>query len=312
MGSIFSDEQHLTEAPKKQSVQYFSNIVIPQRFRRKIIDHQTLFSCRIVNRAVRSPQLLFLVGPPGCGKTRMAEATLKEFGITPVILPASTLGGELEGDSVKPLVLAYLEAQGSGEHCGALIIDDFDLSAGRIDENQTSTINGSLLNSFLMSRADNPFQIESGDKPFKTYAVDNPPIIIITANDTGKIYGPLKRPGRALIFEWKPNGPDLIEMVSGLYPGLKKAEAIKLVNTFPNQPIAFFEQLGYCLSRKIVGQYMESHNISHKDHFDISATADMIDRSSGTGTFAQLMRAGREMLSAHVSQSYLTNHEDIY
>lgn len=199
------------EAPAKvQDVGDFfelDGLRIPTRFVQKVRTHFIAFGARHHNHELPAPQILLIVGPPGSGKTRMAVASLKSFGVPVRPVSASALGGEHEGDSMVPLREAYINVSKEADgRPSAVLIDDFDLSGGQGDKRLTGTVNAALLNSFMMHLADNPFELTFRKKGENTtfHPVPCPPMIMMTANDPRKIFGPLMRPGRAQILEWTP------------------------------------------------------------------------------------------------------------
>jgi hypothetical protein len=104
-------------------------------------------------------------------------------------------GGELEspdaGDPARLIRMRYREASElvkvRGKMC-ALLINDLDAGAGRVDSTTQYTVNTQLVNATLMNIADNPTNVQLPG------SYDSNPIrrvpIIVTGNDFSTLYAP--------------------------------------------------------------------------------------------------------------------------
>ncbi len=223
---------------------------IPPRFRDTVRNYVFQFHARLVSPSFPAPPLFVLLGPPGEGKSSMVVEVLTGMGVSVRQLSASALAGMYEGDSTTPIIDACL-ALGSRTEllpAPALVLDDFDLSAARVDQRNAGTINQSLLNGMLMNMADKPDQVtktfvdEAGSSRSKTFPI-KPVMMVLTANDGSQLYPPLLRPGRALLAEWKATPDEMAMMLQGIFPSLSEQERRILVGRFPGFPIAFFNQV---------------------------------------------------------------------
>lgn len=183
-------------------------------------------------------------GKKGEGKTFQCELAFQLMGIDPVRLSAGELESPDAGDPSRLIRLRYREAaelvRVRGRMC-ALMINDIDAGAGRVDSTTQYTVNTQLVNATLMNIADNPTNVQLPG------SYDERPIrrvpIIVTGNDFSTLYAPLVRDGRMEKYYWEPDRADRIGIVSGIFPELSQKDVVSLVDEFSDQSIDFFGAL---------------------------------------------------------------------
>lgn len=221
-------------------------------------------------KTFRSPALLIIEGPPGEGKSRMARESLAVLGIKKTSpLPPATMSGPFESDSSKPF-LDELHRLGNrdenpGDVPGCMFLDDYDLSVGRQDETVYSTTNSGLLNSALMSYADDPLTVRFRDAKTEVeqaYPI-KPVLVVLTINDSGALYPPLRRAGRAMRFTWVPTAEEKASMIGGLFGGLSGQERARLIKRHSRQPIAFYEAVMLDMVQKGIEAQHGSVRLEH-------------------------------------------------
>lgn len=238
---------------------------VPPRFRREFERHLVAMACRARDSARKAPLLLVVTGPPGTGKSKMAEMCLEDLGAEFEILSGSALSGQFEGSSKVPIAEAYfrLGKRAPDAPLNAMIIDDFDLTSDGVDALRSGTVNGKLLSGLLMNLADNPWQIEKRytgqDGMERSRNVDVEPVaIILTLNNASELHKPLVRDGRIRAFHWEPTQDELAEMLAPVVPSLDAAEVEELVGSFPGQSIAFFAQIPEMLADELLEEQLET------------------------------------------------------
>ncbi|MGQ9838851.1 MAG: ribulose bisphosphate carboxylase small subunit [Cyanobacteriota bacterium] len=195
---------------------------------------------------VRAPLILGIHGRKGEGKTFQCELIFERMKVHAIHIS----GGELEspdaGDPARMIRLRYREA---GEHIrkfgqmAALMINDLDAGAGRLNPMTQYTVNTQLVSATLMNIADNPTNVQLPG------SYDPKPLprvpIIATGNDFSTVYAPLIRDGRMSKFYWDPSREDRLHIVQGIFQtdGLSFGQIERLVDTFPEQAIDFFGAL---------------------------------------------------------------------
>lgn len=205
------------------------------------------YARRVVPGMTSVPALLGLAGPPGSGKTSLCKFVAEKFGVHLEIVPSSVLGGMYAGQSTVPVREAIVRASQADTWQSAVLIDDYDLSEARVDDNLSGTINAPLLNGTLMNYADNPSQLtihDDPEKPVRVVPLKNPPVIFVTCNDMSKLYAPLTREGRMKPVVLDPQGAEVLPIVQAMYPKTRAADIARLVGDYPDASIAFFKQLG--------------------------------------------------------------------
>ncbi|MEM7711707.1 MAG: hypothetical protein AAF264_13370, partial [Pseudomonadota bacterium] len=213
---------------------------------------------------------------------------------------ASSMAVEYEGDSTGPIRFGYLACAGNTmSPFSALILDDYELSAGGIDDQRPGTVNANLLNGLLMKVADNPFKLPppGGSKTGAAHAVARPPLIVMTANDPRKIFGPLKRAGRTRIFEWRPRAAELRVMGHPLFPTLSKTDIARLVKAFPDQQIVFFEELRRRASEDALIAYLRARTDRRLPGIDFADLIGTVRARESACTIEELEAAGQALLA---------------
>ncbi len=195
---------------------------------------------------VRVPLILGIHGRKGEGKSFQCELVFKLLGIEPVRMSAGELESPDAGDPVRLIRTRYREAaefiKVRGKMC-ALLINDLDAGAGRVDKTTQYTVNTQLVNGTLMNIADNPTDVQLPGS-YETQPINRVPIIV-TGNDFSTLYAPLLRDGRMEKFYWEPIREDRLAIVSGIFAEDQLSQSVieQLVDTFPNQSIDFFSAL---------------------------------------------------------------------
>ncbi|MDX2243545.1 MAG: ribulose bisphosphate carboxylase small subunit [Leptolyngbyaceae cyanobacterium bins.302] len=214
---------------------------ISPRFLDKISVHITKNYITLPN--VKVPLILGVHGRKGEGKSFQCELAFQRMGINIVHMSAGELESPDAGDPARLIRLRYREAAEMVKVNGkmaALMINDIDAGAGRVDQYTQYTVNTQLVNGTLMNIADNPTNVQLPG------SYDDQPIqripIIVTGNDFATLYQPLVRDGRMEKFYWEPNRDDRIGIVAGIFQvdHIAHADVEKLVDTFPDQAIDFF------------------------------------------------------------------------
>jgi len=217
---------------------------ISPRFLDKLAVHLAKNFMKLPN--VNVPLILGIHGGKGEGKSFQCELAFQKLGIDPIRMS----GGELEspdaGDPARLIRMRYREAaelvKVRGKMC-ALLINDLDAGAGRVDSTTQYTVNTQMVNATLMNIADNPTNVQLPG------SYDSNPIrrvpIIVTGNDFSTLYAPLVRDGRMEKFFWMPDRRDRIGIVSGIFApdNIPQWEIERLVDMYPDRSIDFFGSL---------------------------------------------------------------------
>ncbi|NET32559.1 MAG: AAA family ATPase [Cyanothece sp. SIO1E1] len=196
--------------------------------------------------SVRVPLILGIHGRKGEGKSFQCELAFEQLGIEPVRMSAGELESPDAGDPVRLIRMRYREAaeliKVRGQMC-ALLINDLDAGAGRVDKTTQYTVNTQLVNGTLMNIADNPTDVQLPGS-YETMPIHRVPIIV-TGNDFSTLYAPLVRDGRMEKFYWEPSRADRIGIVAGIFEmdRLPRIDIETLVDYFSSQSIDFFGAL---------------------------------------------------------------------
>lgn len=185
------------------------------------------------------PLMMWIVGPPGMGKTWQLRRHLKAQGFNVLSVSSADLESKEAGEPAKLLQRRYIEA-GASLNKGkpaALVVDDIDTTVGEW-ETHTGTVNHQGILAFLMHIADSPTMIES------VGSVARVPVFF-TGNDSSRLYAPLVRHGRTVKFHWIPTYQEKVLIVQSILgaQGVDTQEIGRLVETYPNESISFFSQL---------------------------------------------------------------------
>lgn len=207
---------------------------IPPRFTDALLLH--LARCFSMNGVAGSAQILLIVGEPGTGKTFQLTHTLSMHGVACVNFGAIEIENPSANEPLRVLrsrvdtVRRNLE---SGTP-SALVIDDADLLLGRFALTQY-THNLQRVTAELMKIA-SAINAEDGIRPLAA------PIFML-ANNIDILHGPLLRPGRARLFQWKPTGDELQFVLERIFLELSSDDVRALRKEFPRQRVAFFSAL---------------------------------------------------------------------
>lgn len=217
---------------------------ISPRFLDKLSVHITKNYLNLPN--VKVPLILGIHGRKGEGKTFQCELVFERMGVEVIHISAGELESPDAGDPARLLRLRYREANEVTKVRGkmaAIMINDIDAGAGRVDEYTQYTVNTQLVNATLMNIADNPTNVQLpgsyDDTPLRRIP------IIVTGNDFSTLYAPMIRDGRMEKFFWEPDQNDRIGIVSGIFEvdDVNRDDIIRLVETFPDQAIDFYSAL---------------------------------------------------------------------
>ncbi len=248
-------------APSKIFLHLMTYYISP-RFLDKIAIHFTKNFLHLPN--VKVPLILGIHGRKGEGKTFQCELAFKLLGIDPVRLSAGELESPDAGDPSRLIRLRYREAaelvRVRGRMC-ALMINDIDAGAGRVDNTTQYTVNTQLVNATLMNIADNPTNVQLpgsyDDRPIRRVP------IIVTGNDFSTLYAPLVRDGRMEKYYWEPDRADRIGIVGGIFPELSQRDVMTLVDQFSGQSIDFFGAIRSRLFDEQIRQFIQTVGISN-------------------------------------------------
>lgn len=244
-----------------------------------------------------APLLLGIHGPPGEGKTFQCVAVLERLGLE--VIPVS--GGLLESpDAGRPAAVireAYEQASRIRSKSGVpavVIINDIDTAVGDWGPLVQTTVNRQIVLEELMNLADTPNQMDGR-------TVHRSPIIL-TGNDFTKLYAPLLRFGRMSLFEWKPGAAEKTRIINGIFPEVSATDCETLVESFPEQPIAFFAQLRHVLREDVIWDYMQRNGVDTVLDALLSGAAPVLEDNLSV---ASLLCAGQLLQDRHELADHL-------
>jgi hypothetical protein len=222
-----------------------NGIVLDAVLEQQIEDH---ILGNLLVRPSRTPLILGIFGPSGEGKTFQVEEVLRRLGLrSSVISP-----GELESNEAgRPAAVLRREYRlagevGAGQPPAVLVIHDVDTALGEWGQLSQYTVNRQLVYGELMALADHPNEVAG--RPAQRVP------IVVTGNDSTKLYPPLTRPGRMKILSWAPDADKRRHIVSSLFPHVTAGEIVKLLKRFPYEPIAFWGDVSHrCYERVLIG-----------------------------------------------------------
>jgi SpoVK/Ycf46/Vps4 family AAA+-type ATPase len=217
---------------------------IPSRFATEVRRHLLLNYAELSGQ----PLILGIFGSPGQGKTYQLRGILQSSGVRHYSVNAADLESDRAGQPGKLVVSKYTEAARWIESgCpAAMIIDDIDTTVGEWAQN-TGTVNHQQVLAQIMHLADQPNAIDN------IGTVRRVPIFV-TGNDPGKIYPPLRRPGRMSIMHWQPTDAERVDLVQAIFHGMLAPEdVLTLLVEYPHQPISFFTSLRIATIRRVAG-----------------------------------------------------------
>lgn len=229
------------------------NKMIPERYQNEIGLHIIGNILRIDNY----PLILAIFGEPGMGKTFQLREHLKYLNIRVFSINAADLENEYAGVPAKLLREQYINASAeiSNGQPAAIVIDDIDTTVGEWERN-TGTVNHQEIIAFLMHLADNPNFIEN-------IGYINRVPTFVTGNNYNLMYEPLRRPGRAKLFEWEPTEDEKIDIIVSIFKTINRGLAKKIVNKFPDKPISYFSELYATYCTKSLLKYASNASINY-------------------------------------------------
>ncbi|MFC5816636.1 AAA family ATPase [Nonomuraea harbinensis] len=228
-------------------------MMMSERFSRAVREHLVL---SYVDLPVH-PVIMGIFGAPGEGKSFQLRAILDSLAVRTESISAADFESERAGVPGKDLLAAYLRASHSirRKRPACIVIDDVDTTVGEW-ENNTGTVNHQQVLAQLMHLADRPCEVE------KVGHIDRVPIFV-TGNDFGKLYPPLRRPGRMSVLHWEPTAEERQSVVGHVLGGLTDGETVaRLLAGYPAHPISFFAELRAQLVRtgaeKLIGTFADN------------------------------------------------------
>ncbi|MGH3768068.1 MAG: AAA family ATPase [Pseudonocardiaceae bacterium] len=209
-------------------------MIVSERFAQAVREHLVL---SLVNLPVH-PVIMGIFGAPGEGKSFQLRAVLDRLAVQTMSISAADFESERAGVPGKNLLAAYVSASRAinSKRPTCIVIDDVDTTVGEW-ENNTGTVNHQQVLAQLMHLADRPCDVENVGR------VDRVPIFV-TGNDFGKLYPPLRRPGRMVVLHWAPTAEERRDVVTHVLDGLAGREVVvDLLASYPSHPVSFFAEL---------------------------------------------------------------------
>ncbi|HYI62319.1 MAG TPA: AAA family ATPase [Acidimicrobiales bacterium] len=209
-----------------------TEVHVPERFADEIDQHLVMNLAEVQSW----PLVLGIFGRPGDGKSFQARTHLERRGVEVISINAADLESDRAGQPGKMVLAKYVEAGNWGREGlpAVLLIDDFDTTVGEW-EHSTGTVNHQQVLAQVMHLADSP--TETADSEVRRVPV------IVTGNDLGKLYPPLRRPGRMRPFTWDPTENERLAIVVTMLADLiNEAEVEELLTACPGAPVAFFAE----------------------------------------------------------------------
>ena len=195
-----------------------------------------------INLSGYAREVIFaLTGPFGTGKSVTTIEALYRLGVKVFVLAASAMENRYSGVPADRVFSIYYQAAQHVDETGqpaAVVIDDLDMGVGEFANVSQATTNTQMVITALMEIADHPTMIR-GTTPCTRVP------IFVTANDLGKIYGALTRPGRMRAFEWNPTGVAREQVARHIFRDLLRPNQIDglLARTSPHWSIAMYGAL---------------------------------------------------------------------
>ncbi|MEV6925104.1 AAA family ATPase [Dactylosporangium sp. NPDC051485] len=189
--------------------------------------------CNLLNTDLR-PVTLGIFGRAGDGKSAQLAASLAARGVDARRVVASRLESSHAGEPGRLLATMYRDASAAiaGGTPAALIVDDVDTTVGEW-ENHTGTVNHLQVLAELMHIADRPID------PDREWPNRVP--IFVTGNNLGRLYPPLRRPGRMHLFAWRPTLGEVWVIAHHVLGDVAAPPAVDtLVREHGTEPLAFF------------------------------------------------------------------------
>ncbi len=178
--------------------------------------------------------ILGIHGPPGDGKTFQTEQTCDRAGVHLILISGGQLESGTAGEPAEILRSAYRDASVSltGGQPTALLLNDADAAIGVWNDLTQYTVNTQNVITELMHLADYPTVVEG----HQTRRVP----ILVTGNDFGRLYGPLRRPGRMGLLNWSLTIPEREALMARILDGMHAHEITTLCREFGSHSLAFW------------------------------------------------------------------------
>jgi hypothetical protein len=251
-----------------------SVISILPRFDAEIGKH---LLCNLLNTDLR-PITLGIFGRPGDGKSAQLAESLAAREVTVGRIVASHLESSNAGEPGRLLATMYRNASAaiSDGVPAALVIDDIDTTVGEW-AHHTGTVNHLQVLAELMHIADRPID--------QTRGWMNRVPVFVTGNNLGRLYPPLRRPGRMCLFDWRPTAAELTHVAHAILDDVAPPTAVgALAVAFRSETFAFFAEV-----RSVILD-------AHLDRMLRAAPSDLKVLLKSRDAFAALTIAGRPAL----------------
>lgn len=226
---------------------------IPPRFRFEVELH--LVRNLDQSGSASGSLILGIHGPPGEGKTYQTEYVLRQANVEMILISGGQLESGTAGEPSAILRTAYREASAhiEGGKPAAVLMNDADAAIGSWGEMTQYTVNTQNTITELMHLADYPHRVEN--------SVTQRVPIILTGNDFTRLYGPLCRPGRMDLFEWKLSDDERVAVICSIFPGLTTSDAVQLVGEYPDYHTAFWSSVKISMNRYRLARLLERHDL---------------------------------------------------
>ena len=286
------------------------NYAYPPDKRDALLSYLLKFKALKTNRELNVPRVLAIVGPGGTGKTSMVKRVAAEEGLPIEVLHGGSLSGIYSGQSSIPVRQAILRLNAS-QSPGILLLDDFDMSDARQEEGLSGTVSRVALQGLVQGWGDDPFTVHMSDDPEKPRPVhlDNPPALIITANNTGVFQDTMLRDMRAELLELDPKGEELLPIVGAMYPHLPDREVKALVKTFPTAKPAFFRMLSNGKANAVLQRHIRN---CEKQGVSVFAydIADALTMAIEAPSLFELVDEGKRLAACPRGKDYLQHTDE--
>jgi hypothetical protein len=208
---------------------------MPRRFYERVTSH-VCQSTVFVDR--RPPLMLGILGAPGTGKTENVERTCRKNQWAFEWIAGSDLSGPERAAPMeyfrRALQRCVAKQRENSADAAVLLIDDLDLTILSTKSTRIYTEHSQLLTSAFMSYCDKPLLYLQAAFPIP---------IIMTMNSREGFHGALVREGRMRMWQWEPSPEETASMALEKLAALDGGVARRTVDTYKDQPIAFFGHL---------------------------------------------------------------------
>lgn len=268
---------------------------------------------------VKVPLILGIHGRKGEGKSFQCELVFERMGVEVVHMSAGELESPDAGDPARLIRVRYREAAELVRVRGkmaALMINDLDAGAGRVDSFTQYTVNTQLVHGTLMNIADNPTNVQLPGS-YEAEPIQRIPIIV-TGNDFSTLYAPLIRDGRMEKFYWEPSSADRLGILSGMFAadGVARTTVEELLHAFPDQAIDFFAALRSRLYDEQVGAFIHQIGLDQIARRIVNSTEAAPEFPRPDFSLSNLLTQGQELVQEqkHVQEMRLveTYHQSIF